>query len=61
MEGAEEGSFGGWTFEVVEIVGGAASGAEGGVKGWYQEAEESSFVVGVANKDGLIEGGHQRQ
>jgi hypothetical protein len=56
MEGADESSFGGWALEVDEIVGGAVSGGEGSVIGGGHEAEESSFVVGVANKDGLGEG-----
>lgn len=56
MEGAEESSFGGWALEVNKIVGGAVSGGEGSVIGGGHEAEESSFVVGVANKDGLGEG-----
>jgi len=53
VEGAEVGGFGGWAFKVVKTPGGAASGAKGSIKGGCNEAEESNFIVGVANKYGL--------
>ena len=56
FEGPEKGCLGGWTCEVVESVGRAADGAEGGVEGWSDEAEKSNFVVGVTNQDGLRKG-----
>lgn len=53
VEGADEGGFGGWACKVVKIVGGAASRAEGSIQGGCEEADESNFIVGVANKYGL--------
>ncbi len=57
MEGAEESSFGGWALEVDKIVGGTVSRGEGSVIVRGHKAEESNFVVRVANKDGLRVGG----
>jgi hypothetical protein len=53
VEGAAEGGFGGRAGEEGKIVGGAGCSGEGGVSSGGEQADDSDFVVGVADEDGL--------
>jgi hypothetical protein len=53
MESAAEGSFGDRAFKEDKVIGSAAGRGEGGICSRGEEADNSDFVVGVADEDGL--------
>jgi hypothetical protein len=54
VEGAVEGGFGGRAGEVDEVVGDTSGRGEGSVGDRGKEADDSDFVIVVAEKDGLF-------